>query len=143
MELLRLSGPGQPESRPCFSALLATRDGPLGQTARRLVHQGADLDVIDELYACLTMIGDDPRACDLVVVDCDGFDGLAAVRRAFGRLGPDERRAPVILLSMHCAEQVFPQQRMDPVLLRAPLSRVALRLALEIRLPALFSAKGW
>lgn len=139
MQHLRLSGAAPGPVAPAFTALLVTRDGALGPTARRLRARQAMIEVIDEIYGALSMLIDDPRLADLVVVDCDGFGGAGPVRQALAQAGQDERRAPVILLSQDCGEQTFPSRRGDPVLLRAPLSPVALHLALETLLRGRFS----
>lgn len=130
MQIFRLKQDQGLTEKP-FSAMVVTRDGPLGGTSRRLSSMGGMLEVVAELYDGLAAFADDHRAADVLVIDCDGYDGLASVRRAVGRLCPNDLRAPVVLISADCREQTFPQRRSDPILLRAPLSNVAIRLALE------------
>ncbi len=130
MQIFRLKQDQGHTEKP-FSAMVVTRDGPLGGTSRRLSSMGGVLEVVAELYDGLAAFADDHRAADVLVIDCDGYDGLEAVRRAVGRLCPNDLRAPVVLISTDCREQTFPLRRSDPILLRAPLSNVAIRLALE------------
>lgn len=130
MQIFRLKQEIDQSEKP-FSAMVVSREGPLGGTTRRLVAMGGVPEVVDELYDGLGAFADDHRAADLLVVDCDGFGGLDAVRRAVGRLCPNDLRAPVVLISADCREQIFPMRRAEPIVLRAPLSKIALRLALE------------
>lgn len=119
------------DDRATFHALLASRDGALGQTGRLLASLSAAVEHFDEIYDLLSVLADDPRAADVVVVDADGFGGLDAVRSAFGRLCPNESRAPLILITGTCREQLFSQRRNQAAVLRAPISPLSLRLALE------------
>ncbi|WP_435256473.1 hypothetical protein ACSBLW_09940 [Thioclava sp. FR2] len=138
MQLLRLSDQSISEVKSLFEAVLVTAEGALGTTGRRLMGLKAQVDVRDQLFDVLSDLTDDPRLADVIVVDCDGYGGLEAVQRALGRLCQDDRRAPVILISSECKEQVFPQRRSEPVCLRAPVSSVAMRVAMETTLQSKF-----
>lgn len=131
MQLFRLTEKDVSEAESVFDAILATAEGALCVTGRRLVSLQAKVEVRDQLFDVLSDLADDPRLADVIVIDCDGFGGLEAVSRALGRLCPDERRAPVIMISRDCLVQSFPQRRLEPICLRAPVSSVALRLAME------------
>ncbi len=113
------------------SVLLATASGIEGLTARRLAGLGGQVDVVDQLYDALSQVLDDPRTAQLLVIDCDAFGGLAAGRRAFAILENQAERLPIILISAECQEQTYPHGREAPIVLRSPVSSVALRIAFE------------
>lgn len=128
------------DDRASFHALLASHEGALGQTGRLLASLSAAVEYFGELYDLLSVLADDPRAADVVVVDVDGFGGLDAVRSAFGRLCPNESRAPLILITGACREQIFSHRRNQAAVLRAPISPLSMRLALEGFQSTLFHA---
>lgn len=108
--------------------LLVSSEGETGVMARRLASLGARVDVIDEIYAAISDLLDDPAGYGLLVVDCDSANvgGLEACQRAVQMLGGSVQRAPTVLISRECMTQSFPQDRAVPVVLRAPpLGRVA------------------
>ena len=122
------------------TALVASGDGGCDVTDRRLAGLGVVIAAQGGLYDVLAEVLDDPRGADLLVLDCDTIGGIDAGRRAFCILADAKVRMPVILISSDCVEQTFPVTREAPFMLRAPLSAVALRLALEAAFPAVLNA---
>ena len=117
--------------------LLLSHEGEQGMTARRLANLGGKVDVVDELFRALSEVIDDPAGYRLLVIDCDsgGVGGLAAAQRAVQMLDQPLKRIPVILISHECREQQFPDDRTRPLVLRAPLSAVAIKVALDHAFP--------
>jgi hypothetical protein len=101
--------------------------------ARRLEALGARVETRDELYTALSDILDDPQGLGLFVVDCDtiGMEGAQTVRRALHVISETRRAIPMILISRDFPRQSFPEDRFDPVQLRAPLSAVSLKVGYE------------
>lgn len=120
--------------------LLATRAEEAARVGRLLAGFGGRVDHEGEVYAALSALIDDPAGWDLFVILCDTEGGIEAGRRAHRMLGPVAERVPTILIAEDCAEQSFPEERAAPILLRARLSGVALRLAME---HALRGRLGW
>ncbi len=117
------------------SVLLASALGDDGETARRLAAVAGRVTVQGVLYDALSLLLDDPREADLLVIECDPYGGIAVGRRAYATLSDANPRLPVILLSSECREQTFPVGRDAPYCLRAPLSEVALRIVLSSAFP--------
>lgn len=111
--------------------MLVTRDGPEGLAARRLAGIGGQVECLPELYTALSAVMDDPSGYGLFVIDCDAFGGIAEGRRACAMMGDVAGRVPVILISRDCQTQIFPAERSAPIVLRAPLSAVSLRVGFE------------
>ena len=113
--------------------LVMSSAGESGQISRRLASLGGRVDVVDELFAALSELIDDPAGHGLFVIDCDGpgVGGLVAAQRAFQMLGDVAQRVPVILVSTECSDQRFPPDRSSPIILRAPLSAVSLKVGFE------------
>lgn len=113
--------------------LLLTAEGETGMMGRRLAGLGTRIDVVDELFSALSDLIDDPAGYGLFVVDCDSANvgGLEAAQRAMKMLGEVAQRVPVILVSSECRDQRFPQDRAMPVVLRAPMSAVSLKVGFE------------
>lgn len=97
----------------------------------RLRVTGAEVETACEIYSALSDLMDDPAEFGLFVMDCDGFGGLEAGRRAAALLGQLKRRVPVILVTRDCTEQRFPDDWREPAVLRAPVSAVSLRVGME------------
>ena len=117
--------------------LLLSVEGEQGMIARRLASLGSKVDVVYELFTALSEVIDDPTGYRLLVIDCDsdGVGGLAAAQRAVQMVGQPARRIPVILISHECRAQQFPDDRVQPMVLRAPLSAVAIKVALDHAFP--------
>jgi hypothetical protein len=114
-------------------ALLVTSDRETGMLGRRLASLGARVDVVHELFEAVSDLIDDPTGYSLFVVDCDSstVGGLETAQRAMKALGETAHRVSVILVSSECRDQRFPQERSAPVVLRAPLSAVSLKVGFE------------
>ena len=123
----------QPEFRAGAGVRVLLLSGQPAPLSLRLEALGARVETSPELYTALSEIMDDPSGAGLFVVDCDtiGCEGPEAVRRALGVLAETRRSLPVILISAHIRQQSFPEERGQPVLLRAPLSAVSLKVGFE------------
>ena len=113
--------------------LLLTSEGEAGMMGRRLAGLGARVEVVDELFSAMSDLIDDPAGYAMFVVDCDSASvgGLEAAQRAIKMLGDVAQRVSVILVSSECHDQRFPQDRTAPVVLRAPMSAVSLKVGFE------------
>jgi hypothetical protein len=109
--------------------LLVSSEGAAGVTGRWLTAIGARVDAVEEFFAALSDLIDDPMGYRLMVVDCDGQDslGLDCVQGAIRRLGEVADRVSVILISSECRMAHFPDDRTRPIVLPAPLSAAALK----------------
>ena len=112
-------------------ALLVTGLDQDNLIKRRLAGLGSLVEMTDDLYMGLESVLNDPAGYGLLVIDCDAVGGLDAGRRGFALLGETSRRMPVILVSSECSGQQFPQERSAPVVLRAPVSMVSMRVGFE------------
>ena len=97
----------------------------------RLASLGSAIELTADLFIGLEAAIDDPAGYGLFVIDCDSIGGIEAGRRAFGMLGETAHRLPVILISKDCQQQQFPEDRRAPILLRAPLSAISMRVGFE------------
>lgn len=113
--------------------ILVSAEGENGVLARRLASLGGHVEVVDEIFTALSHVMDDPVGYGLFVMDCDGptVGGLAGGQRVIGMMGNLVLRVPVILVSQDCLEQRFPEDRMAPTHLRAPISSISLRVGFE------------
>lgn len=113
--------------------MLLTGDAALdsGRVAQRIAGFGGRVEAEGEMFAALSAVLDDPAGYGLFIMECDDLGGLDAGRRAVTLLAQSARPIATILISRECGEQVFPEDRSAPILLRAPLSAVALRVAME------------
>ena len=112
-----------------------------GRALRHLASLGSLVEMTDELYTALSAVLDDPVGYGLLVIDCDSIGGLEAGRKAVQVLNGSDCKVPVILVSAECGEQIFPQDRRAPTMLRAPLSSVAMRVGFEHALRDRFNAR--
>lgn len=112
-------------------ALLVTAMVPDNPIRHRLAGLGSLVEMTDDLFVGLEAVIEDPAGYGLLVIDCDAIGGLDAGRRGFAMLGEVSRRVPVILVSVECQTQQFPEDRSVPVQLRAPLSMVSMRVGFE------------
>jgi len=111
--------------------MLVTMEDSDGPITRRLAGLGGQVEAHAELFTGLSQLIDDPYGYGLFVVDCDAFGGLDPVRRACLQLEEQAARVPVLLISRECQTQIFPTDRHAPVVLRAPVSAVSLRVGFE------------
>lgn len=112
-------------------SMLLTDQGESGPIASRLAGLGSKVEVSQELFSALEALIEDPAGYGLFVMDCDCFGGIGAGRKAVALLGGLARRVPVILVSAECGQQVFPENRGEPTMLRLPLSAVSLRVGFQ------------
>lgn len=116
--------------------LSATGGEGTGRAAERLAGLGGIVEVETDLLSAVETLTDDATGYGLFVMECDGFGGLEAGRHALSMVGRLVESMPVILISAEVAVQTFPEQARAPVLLRAPLSSVGLRVGFEHALRA-------
>lgn len=121
--------------------LLLSAEVTGGRTLRQLAGLASSVETTDELYTALSTLIDDPVGYGLFVVECDAFGGLEAGQRALLLLADCKSRVPTILISGECREQIFPEDRCKPTLLRAPLSSVSMRVGFEHVLRDRFAAQ--
>ncbi len=100
-------------------------------TANRIAGFGGLVETQTEMFAALEALIDDPQGYGLFIIDCDGMGGIEAGRKAFSMLGEQTCRLPVILISRECTEQMFPDDRTAPILLRAPVSALSMRIGFD------------
>lgn len=111
--------------------LLASPTGLTGRLAMRLAGLGGLVEVEPQLFDALSFLTEDPRGAQMLVIDCDAYGGVEAGRRAIALLAGQVPGLQVVLVAANCPEQVFPTDRALPIMLRAPVSAVALRVAFE------------
>lgn len=99
--------------------------------AARIAGLGGIIEVENDPFNALETLIADSTGFGLFVIECDSFGGLAAGRNLVSLLHKGEVSIPVILASSDCAEQEFPPENLAPVVLRAPVSAVALRVGFE------------
>jgi hypothetical protein len=102
-----------------------------GRVAERIAGFGGLIETEADMFSCVDAIAEDATGFGLLVIECDAFGGLEAGRRVLSMLGSAGERLPVMLISREVREQVFPQDGNAPILLRAPLSAVSLRVGFE------------
>jgi hypothetical protein len=107
--------------------LLASDDAAL---ADRLARLGGRVEVEAEVYAALAALHDDPLGWGLLVIDARDMP-LGDAQRLATLARTVRDMLPVIILSAEVAGQVFPEDPTAPVLLRAPVSGVSLRVGVE------------
>lgn len=113
--------------------LLLSPDGEASEIVQRLQRLGGQVEVVDEVFTALSQVLDDPVGYGLFVLDCDtvNLGGLDGGMRAVHMMGELVSRVPVILVSSDTGEQRFPEDRLMPTQLRAPLSALSLRIGFE------------
>ncbi len=111
--------------------VLVLNDGSDQGVRERLAGLGGTIDCETEMFTALSMMMDDPRGYGLFVMETDRFGGIEAGLRAVKLLRAAEVRLPIVLVSVDCPNQIFPQERSAPIILKAPLSMVSLRVGFE------------
>lgn len=99
--------------------------------ATRLAGLGGIVEVENDAFNALETLIADSTGFGLFVIECDSFGGLEAGRNLVSMLHKGAVSIPVILASSDCSEQEFPTESLAPVVLRAPVSAVALRVGFE------------
>jgi hypothetical protein len=102
-------------------------DHPTGPSARRLAGFGSHVEVEDSFETALYTILDDPLGYDLLVIDCDGFGGIAAGERAIAFLIAAGARMRVILTSREFDVPAYPLGRRTAVCLPTAVPDAAFR----------------
>ncbi len=105
--------------------------GASDTTLQRIAGLGCQVEREDELFSALDKLLTDPSGYGLFIMDADAFGGLEDGERAYRLLGDVVQRVPMIIYSTQCHDQVFPQGRESPTILRAPLSAISLRVGVE------------
>ena len=113
--------------------LLLTTAEDLSQSkaAERLAGLGGVVEIENDAFSSLETLILDDTGYGLYVIECDAFGGVEAGRNLVSMLHKGGVSMPVILVSSECETQEFPCENNSPVLLRAPLSAVALRVGFE------------
>jgi len=111
--------------------LAADDEESAGQTAHRLAGLGGVVQCEDDVFVALDAMICNASGFGLFVVDCDPFGGLSAGHQILSMLRKGVADLPVILITADCGEQVFPTGLHDPIILRAPLTAVSLRVGFE------------
>lgn len=101
------------------------------QVVERLTRAGVFVDPVGDVFTAMSALIDDPADYALLVVRAAPGEQVEDLERNLRKLGDLRRRIPVIIISEDCREQVFPTDRAEAIRLRAPLSAVSLRVALE------------
>lgn len=115
--------------RSLLLAPLGSRDGQTVGT--RISSLGGRFEQEVELFAALAAVIDDPTGYGLFVMACDSYGGLEAGKKACNALVAAQAHVPAILIARDCGVQSFPEGRDAPIILRAPLSDISLRVAIE------------
>lgn len=101
------------------------------KAAARIAGLGGSVEIENEAFAALDTLILENTGYGLLVIECDSFGGLEAGRNLVSMLHKGGVSIPVILLSSDCTEQQFPYEANAPVILRAPISAVSLRVGFE------------
>lgn len=110
--------------------MLATTQ-PENGIADKLARLGGSVEMVEESYAALAAVLDDPLGYGLFVMDADSLGGIVEAMRIVTLLHAGRPHMPVILISASCGPQLFPEDVADPIMLRAPVSNVSLRVGFE------------
>jgi hypothetical protein len=110
---------------------------PLGaadteQQSGRLAGLGCRITVEPDVGRALAAMALHPR--DLLVIDAEATGGLGTARAVLSLMRRSGVETPAIIVSRGVQGQTFPDDPAEPVLLRAPLSAVGLRVAVEFAL---------
>jgi hypothetical protein len=111
-----------------LSATAHINDSKVGA---RLAGLGGLVELVNEPFTALNALIEAATGYGLFVIECDMFGGLAAAQNLVSMLHRGGVLMPVVLVSSECSVQVFPEERHLPVILRAPMSAVSLRVAFE------------
>ncbi len=101
------------------------------KVAVRIAGLGGVIEIESDAFTALETLIADTTGYGLFVIECDGFGGLEAGQNLVSMLHKGGVSIPVILVSSDCVEQEFPSETFAPVLLRAPVSAVSLRVGFE------------
>lgn len=111
--------------------LTPAEDTKQSGVAARIAGLGGVIEVENDPFSALDTLIMDGTGFGLFVIECDAFGGLEAGRSIVSMLHKGGVSIPVILVSTDCDDQVFPSENTAPVVLRAPISAVSLRVGFE------------
>lgn len=111
--------------------LLSAEAAVESRIAARLAGLGGVVEAESDSFAALDLLTMDATGFGLLVIDCDHVGGLEAARKLISMMHKGDASMPVILVSSDCKTQEFPSDYNAPVVLRAPLSAVAVRVGFE------------
>lgn len=97
----------------------------------RLSGLGAIVETEMETFTALDTMVLDATGYGLCVIECDTLGGIERGRQIVGMMRKGGVSVPAVLVSKECREQIFPTDTNNPIVLRAPLSAVALRVGVE------------
>lgn len=102
-----------------------------GRVADRIAGFGGLVEPETDLFQAIETVAGDATGFGLFIMECDGYGGLEAGLRAASLLGRAQETTQIILISRDVQRQEFPSLQGQPILLRAPLSAVSLRVGFE------------
>jgi hypothetical protein len=101
------------------------------KVAVRVAGLGGAVEIVNEPFAALDTLILKSTGYGLFVIECDAFGGLDAGRKLVSLLHKGGVSMPILLVSSECQTQEFPEDSHTPVVLRAPVSAVSLRVGFE------------
>jgi hypothetical protein len=113
-----------------FRVMLAGADAN-DPVADKLARLGGEVEAEPEGFMALGAVMDDPQGYGLFVISVDGVGGDESAKRICSLLKGAYPRLPVIIIGGQCRDQSFPEEIVEPVQLRAPLSSISLRVGFE------------
>lgn len=111
--------------------LSAVSEPAQSKAAVRIAGLGGVVECESDAFSALDTLFFDNTGYGLFVIECDAYGGLETGRSLVSMMHKGEVSIPVILLSSECVEQEFPREFNGPVVLRAPISAVSLRVGFE------------
>jgi hypothetical protein len=111
--------------------ILAAEPADECRIAARLSGLGGIVTAESDGFAALDELSLDATGFGMFVIDCDHVGGVDAARKLVSMMHKGNVSIPVILVSSDCKTQEFPSDFNAPVILRAPLSAVAVRVGFE------------
>ena len=101
------------------------------QTAVRIAGLGGCVEMQDDAGVALESLVKVGGGFGLLVIDCEALGGLTAAQSWLSLLQKRGVALPVILLVSRSVQQEFPNDKGSPVVLRAPVSAVSLRVGFQ------------
>jgi hypothetical protein len=101
------------------------------QTAVGIAGLGGCVEIQDDAGVALESLVRAGGGFGLLVVDCEALGGLTAAQSWLALLQKHGVALPVILLVSRSVRQEFPNEKGLPVVLRAPVSSVSLRVGFQ------------
>lgn len=111
--------------------LTPVEEARYSKIAARIAGLGGIVELENDAFTALDTLIADSTGFGLFVIECDAFGGLEAGRNLVSMLHKGGVSIPVILAASDCGEQIFPTENAAPVVLRAPVSAVSLRVGFE------------